>query len=92
MALIKNENLANGVSINYWKVYKIDLASNGTEVLVAGYLDKATRDANKNPVEGKGFALPALQLADLDLLDNNPYKLVYELLKNEPFFDGATNG
>ena len=93
MALIKDRELPNGVSIRYWRIASIQISaeSDKTEAWVCGYLDKAARDANKNPVDVKSFSLPALQLADLDLLSNNPYKLVYDLLKNDPFFDGATD-
>jgi hypothetical protein len=93
MALIKDVELPNGISISYWRIGSIQISveSEKAEVHVVGYLDKATRDANKNPVQGKSFALPALQLADLDLLGNNPYKLAYEALKNESFFSDATD-
>ena len=91
MALIKEKELKNCVVIKYWRIFSVELNKDFTvtEIKVMGYLDKPAREANKNPVEVQSFTVSKIELSDLDLLGNNPYKLGYEELKKEQFFEGA---
>jgi len=85
--------LLSGISISYWRIVSIQLSveSDKTEIHVVGYLTKEARQGDKSPVQVQSFYIPPLQLANLEQSGNNPYNLAYEALKNEPFFDGATD-
>jgi hypothetical protein len=91
VALIKDIQLPNGISINYWRIVRIEISveSNNTEVHIVGYLTKEARQENKSFVEVKSFHIPPLQIESMEQSGNNPYNLAYEALKNEPFFNGA---
>ena len=93
MALIKDIELPNGISISYWRIVSIQISaeSDKTAVEVVGYLTKEARQEDKSPVQVQSFYIPPLQLANLEQSGNNPYNLAYAALKNEPFFDGATD-
>jgi hypothetical protein len=96
MALIKNNELDTGVTVSYWRIIKIELTEVGTLVMVGGYLDKAARDAGKNPITIKqntflGEDDPMI-IATLDELNKNPYSVAYDKLKADvEFFQDATD-
>lgn len=80
MAYTKTLELNNGFTASYWRITKIDAnkTAKNVEVIVAGYKDKATRDADGKPVASKSFSVPT---ASFDF-NGNLFEQAYETIKN----------
>lgn len=79
MAYTKSLELNNGFTVSYWRITKIDAnkTAKNVEVIVAGYKDKATRDADGRPVSSKIFLVP---ITSLDL-NGNLFEQAYDAIK-----------
>jgi hypothetical protein len=59
VALLKTESTNWGVDVTYWNIYSIneDYKSKTLNVILAGYISKATRDADLTAVSSKSIML-----------------------------------
>ena len=96
MGLAMNKEVENsGVVASYWRVIQIevDLINNTNRVVVAGYASKALRDAGKAPLSRHCISLKDAKviLKKEELSGNDPMSVLYQGLKSDPFFQGATD-
>jgi adenine-specific DNA methylase len=94
MALQKDFEYKNtGVIANYTNMKKKDVRIDTTDgsgmVLVRTYLNNAARQANKNELINKQYALPVGTFSTLNLATTDPRDAVYIYLKTLPEFTGA---
>ena len=92
MGLQLSKELDSGVVGDYYKIENIFMRDNQTRCLVSFYKDQAARDAGKESLTKLDFNFEGgdeLQVVDMDLVNSNPYTLVYEKLKLLPEFSGA---
>ncbi len=94
MALQLSEEQATGVTGEYWKIESIALTGEQqSTVRIRLYKDSAARVAGKEAMKELVYmwagANNPLLIADMDLEDNNPFKLAYDKLKTLDEFDGA---
>lgn len=91
MGLRKEKEFPNGVRCSYWKIatIEISLVNNSARVHLHLYMDKASRDAGREPYAtpfydfyGDSFCFTA---SDMDV--KNPLKIAYDLLKESEFSD-----
>lgn len=71
-----------GVSATYWRIVKmeLDIPSGGCIVHVAGYVDKAGRDAGKAPLMVKPLSVPGVATKEA-LEGQNVMAALYVALK-----------
>ena len=69
MALIKKIDSGAGYSIEYWRIKKLDISLDATNLVVtfAGYIDAEARKNNLKAVRGQTLLIPA---AAIDLNGN----------------------
>ena len=81
MGMGKAVTLSSGVTVNYWRITRINEDFNGeTQVFVGGYVSKELRDSNATPVVYRDFVF--------DLRDATRAK-VYAKLQELPEFADA---
>ena len=97
MGLLKSIEVNNsGVMATYWRTLITEVSDGSAILTVLGYLDKATRDIGKNPIDAKTYSMQAgKKLQDythLDTLKLNQKQYGYELIKQTPEFAGSVDG
>ena len=88
MALSLTKSLSTGVSAGYFKITKIhaDALTGQARVHVNLYLDKASANGGKSPIDTFTYDFPIDVTNFSDLMS-----AVYTALKAEPFFSGAAD-
>jgi hypothetical protein len=90
MALKMQKTLSSGVIANYWKIDKIDIHFGTTTsyVYMNIFLDKTSRDSDKEKIESFTFELSG---ADFPYLSEIPdvRAVAYNVLKTKPEFEGS---
>lgn len=90
MALYKEITMDNGVKISYFRISKINSVVNGnTEFYVQSYVDKESRDREKNNEVYKTMISEDCYIDTYD--ENKNIKDFYEYLKTLEAFEGATD-
>lgn len=90
MALHKEITMDNGVKISYFRISKINSVINGnTEFYVQSYVDKESRDREKNNEVYKTMISEDCYIVTYD--ENKNIKDFYEYLKTLECFEGATD-
>lgn len=89
MAFKKITQLNNGFSAEYWRIISIEANKDAPaiEVYVAGYKDKATRQAGSKPVTSKMFRL---KTSDFDF-STDLFEQAYNLIKTAKEFKDTIN-
>lgn len=82
-----------GIFVEYWKISEIvyNSITGGGRISLVGYKDKASRDANKNPLSGKMIQF-AENSGPMLHPTKNSVAASYDLVKEDPFFTGAIDG
>jgi hypothetical protein len=88
MALLKEIEGETGAVAEYWRVIEVNLnyfAGVGA-VALAGYIDKAKRDAGKRPIDAKQFPIQGadfflFSVGELDKDKVNPVAVAYKFIK-----------
>lgn len=90
MALIKRIETKHGVTAEYWKIDHVEIQYDTKAVYVKAnlYTNKAARELNKSPLSDEAFE--AWLGVDIHQAENTR-ELLYQELKKEEFFDGATD-
>ena len=90
MALYKEITMDNGVKISYFRISKINSVVNGnTEFFVQSYVDKDSRDREKNNEVYKTTISEDCYIVTYD--ENKNIKDFYDYLKTLECFEGATD-
>jgi hypothetical protein len=86
MAIIKQYENENGVTVEYWNIGAVqeDFKGRGTEVTIYGYVSQAAREAGKNPPEARKFTL-----SGDDYVAGADRAQLYAIIKQRPEFEGA---
>lgn len=89
MAFKKTTQLNNGFSVEYWRIISIEANKDAPaiEVYVAGYKDKATRQAGSKPVTSKMFQL---KTSDFDF-STDLFEQAYNFIKETKEFKDMVN-
>lgn len=90
MGLKKQKETKFGVTANYFRIHTINQITNQkgvqeVEVIMHEFFDKQSRDNGKAPLQHKSIKV----LVDLDGMNGNPVKLIYEELKKLPDFENS---
>lgn len=106
MALQKDYETKEGFIANYWRITAMHLTAKNTAdtILVCLYKDKASRDANKEPVFSKVWTFPFVENPETEneiihttpftlqnLTEENCYDLAYNWLKTLGEFSGCVD-
>ena len=90
MALQKSITTENGATANYWKIDRLDIDYETQSIftVVKVYLDKSARDSGKKPFneDYEYNALWTQATASENIREN-----IYNALKSEDFFEGASD-
>ena len=90
MALYKEITMDNGVKISYFRISKINSVVNGnTEFYVQSYVDKESRDREKNNEVYSTMISEDCYIVTYD--ENKNIKDFYEYLKTLECFEGAAD-
>jgi hypothetical protein len=88
MALIKEVPTDFGVNSVYWNIGAVqeDFKGKGTEITFYGYASKEARDSGKQPLSaGK------VQISGDEYVAGADRAALYEIIKQKPEFEGATD-
>ena len=88
MALLKSVETDFGVSAEYWNIGAVqeDFKGRGTEVTFYGYASKEARDSGKQPLSaGK------VQISGDEYVAGADRAALYQIIKQKPEFEGATD-
>lgn len=91
MALLKQVELASGISGEYWRVTRVNInrLDDTAAVEMRLYLDAEARSAGKDEIRTEWFYL---EQVDLDALrGTDPVAATYTRLKQLPEFEGAAD-
>lgn len=90
MALYKEKTMLNGIKISYFRISKvISVINKNTELFIQAYVDKDSRDVEKNNAGYNTIISEDRYFIEYD--ENKNIKDFYDYLKTLPEFEGATD-